>query len=70
MCLKFDFGFKTKASMQSHFLVLLQYYADLSNEYRRKARLLGSKTARKRYDALNITVHTDYLFSYLFTSDS
>ena len=29
---------------------------DLSNEYRRKAYMLGSKTAWKRYEALNITV--------------
>ena len=29
---------------------------DLSNEYRRIAYMLGSKTARKRYEALNITV--------------
>ena len=29
---------------------------DLSNEYRRVAYVLGSKTVRKRYDALNITV--------------
>ena len=29
---------------------------DLSNEYQRIAYMLGSKTARKRYDARNITV--------------
>ena len=29
---------------------------DLSNKYRRQAHMLGSNTAKKRYDALNITV--------------